>query len=180
MTDAVDDEVTLHPAGPELADQRRALVELWVAVTDAGGAVGFRPPVDEVTVGPTVDALLRQLDDTPDRAIVARAVDGAPVGLVVVVPGAAPRFAHRVTLRRLMVHPRLQGTGLGGRLLRAAHALAVAEFGADLVVVEVRDGLGLDGFYARHGYLEVGRIPGGLAFEDGDRVDELFLARTLP
>ncbi len=176
----MSDAIALAPAGAELAAQRSALIDLWVAVTNAGGAVGFRPPVDGPTVVPVVDELLRELAGTRTRAIVARDVRGAVVGLVLIAPGPPPRFAHRVTLRRMMVHPDLQGTGVGGRLLMAAHDLAVAEFEADLALVEVRDGLGLDGFYLRHGYREVGRIPGGLRFEDGDRVDELFLLRDLP
>lgn len=173
-------EVTLAPASAALAGQRDALIDLWVAVTEAGGAVGFRPPVDAVTVAPVVDELLRELAGSRSRAVTARDPAGVVVGLVVVVPGPPPRFAHRVTLRRLMVHPRWQGAAIGARLLAAAHDLAVDVFGTELAVVEVRDGLGLDAFYARHGYREVGRIPGGLAFEDGDRADELFLARALP
>jgi predicted N-acetyltransferase YhbS len=85
-----------------------------------------------------------------------------------------------VTLGSLQVHPGRQGTGLGRRLVAAAHDLAVAEFDAELALVQVRDGLGLDRFYARLGYVEVGRVPGGLAFEDGDRIDELTMVRRLP
>lgn len=170
---------TILPVGAELAAQRSALIALWVDVTEAGGAVGFRPPVDAAVVAPVVGGLLAELAAGPTRALVARDGEGRIEGLVAVTPGAAPRFAHRVTLRRMMVRPDRQGRGLGGRLVAAAHRLAVAEFAAELAVVEVRDGLGLDAFYARQGYREVGRIPGGLAFEDGDRVDELFLACEL-
>lgn len=173
-------DVTIHPEGAELAVRRRQLLQLWVAVTDAGGAVGFRPGVGLHDVAPVVDRLLHDLADGRARALVARSEEGEVVGLVTVVPGPAPRMAHRVALRRLLVDPQRHGEGLGRRLTEAAHALAVREFGAELVVVEVRDGLGLDRFYERLGYTEVGRIPGGLQFEDGDRVDELFMARRLP
>lgn len=180
MTRSVDGEVTLTTASAELAVQRGALIELWVAVTEGGGAVGFRPPVAAADVAPVVEGLLVELAQGVSRAITARDGDGRVVGLIVAVPGAAPRFAHRVTLRRLLVHPERQGRGLGARLLSAAHRMAVQEFGAELALVEVRDGLGLEAFYGRQGYREVGRIPGGLAFGDGDRVDELFLVRELP
>lgn len=167
------------PVGAELAVQRAALISLWVDVTESGGAVGFRPPVDAAAVAPAVGDLLAELAAGPTRALVARGEEGRIEGLVAVTPGVAPRFAHRVTLRRLMVHPARQGRGLGGRLVAAAHRLGVEEFGAELTLVEVREGLGLDAFYVRQGYREVGRIPGGLAF-GGDRVDELLLVRALP
>jgi predicted N-acetyltransferase YhbS len=172
--------VTIQPEGAELAARRRQLLELWVDVTEAGGAVGFRPGVGPAEVAPVVDRLLHDLAEGWTRALVARGTDGEVVGLVTIVRGLAPRMAHRVTLRRLLVDPDRQGEGLGRRLTEAAHALAVREFGADLSIVEVRDGLGLDRFYERLGYTEVGRIPDGLQFEDGDRVDELFMARRLP
>ena len=175
MSDAID----LQVAGAELAAQRRALVSLWVAVTEAGGAVGFRPPVDAATVTPAVEELLRELAAGTSAAIVARDGHGAIIGLVVVTPGRSPRRAHVVTLRRLMVHPHREGEGLGARLVGAAHRLAVDRYAAELALVEVRDGTGVERFYGRLGYRSIGTIPGGLAFEDGDRVDELLLLREL-
>lgn len=174
-------EITVGPAdAATLRADREALLALWIAVTDAGGAVGFRPPADAVAVGEVLDGLLATVDRGGAQAVVARDAGGAPVGLVVVHPGDGPRVAHRVTLRRLMVHPDRQRTGTGARLVSAAHDLAVRAFGAELAVVEVRGSLGLEPFYLGLGYTEVGRIPDGLAFDDGDRVDEVLLARRLP
>lgn len=174
-------DVTVAPAdAATLRTDREALLRVWIDVTDAGGAVGFRPPADPAAVAAVLDELLAAVDAGSARVVVARDAERVPVGLVAVHPGGGPRVAHRVTLRRLMVHPRWQGTGIGARLVTAAHDLAVRTGGAELAVVEVRGGLGLEAFYLGLGYAEVGRIPDGLAFEDGDRVDEVFLARRLP
>lgn len=51
---------------------RRQLVDCWVAVTNAGGAVGFPfPPVDEATVAPAADDLIARLDPDLRRLLVA-------------------------------------------------------------------------------------------------------------
>jgi hypothetical protein len=41
--------------------------------------------------------------------------------------------------------------------------------------VTVRGGQGIEGFYAGHGYTEVGRLPGALRVADGDDRDEIFM-----
>ncbi len=51
---------------------RRQLVDCWVTVTNAGGAVGFPfPPVDEATVAPAADDLIARLDPDLRRLLVA-------------------------------------------------------------------------------------------------------------
>lgn len=175
----MSDDVTFAPADASLAVRRPALLQLWADVTNAGGAVGLRPPADPASVAPLVDEMLAELAARVSGAVVARDTDGEIVGLVVVTPGPAPRRDHVARLRRLMVHPTRQGEGLGGELLAAGERLAATDLGAELALVEVRHGQGTERFYERLGYREVGRIPGGLAFEDGDRCDELLLVRSL-
>jgi predicted N-acetyltransferase YhbS len=168
--------------GPVAAEELDpvALQQLWFDVTEAGGAVGLRPPITLADTRPLVDELLLSAAEGRCELVAARATSTSSqhvVGLVAIERGRSARVAHRVLLRRLMVHPDLQGTGVGARLVLAAHELARVG-GGELVVAELRDGLGLEGFYTRLGYRECGRIPGALAFGD-DRLDEVLMVADL-
>ena len=153
------------------------LTALWIAVTDAGGSIGLSPPVTDAQARPLAVGLLDEVRDGQVTLLAAHQ-DERLVGLVSVYRPPSFRTGHRAYLRRLQVHPDQQGTGLGGRLVEAAHAHA-SQHGAELAIVEVRDGEGLDGFYHRYGYVEVGRIPDALAFEDGSRRDEVLMVADL-
>lgn len=153
------------------------LTALWIAVTDAGGSIGLTPPATDAAARPLAAALLDEVRDGEVTLLAAHRGERL-VGLVSIYQPPSVRTGHRAYLRRLQVHPDRQGTGLGGRLVEAAHADAEGR-GAELAIVEVRDGEGLDGFYRRYGYVEVGRIPDALAFEDGSRRDEVLMAADL-
>ena len=71
-----------------------------------------------------------------------------------------------------MVRPGSQGRGCGAALMREA-AVVASELGLAGLQASVRDGL--DGFYRRLGYREVGRVPGALRIAPGDDRDELFM-----
>ena len=79
-----------HPAGAafiQLTDpgqatpgMRQALVDCWVEVANAGGAVGFPfPPVGAEEVGTVADRLIADLDPGYNRIVVAEA-DGVLAG----------------------------------------------------------------------------------------------------
>jgi hypothetical protein len=93
---------------PLLTDELRAeIVALWVAVTNAGGAVGFVPPVTVDDVRPTADAAFAGVAAGLDRLVVG--VDGGRVVALLFV--ADNRFVlkdHWRVLKRVMVTPRGQ------------------------------------------------------------------------
>lgn len=164
--DAVDD--------PRLRDD---LLDLWVAVTDAGGSVGFAAPADRTAIAAALDAELALVRTGQHLLGVVR----DPSGLVAVgyLWGRAnPLFAHWRTVMRLMVHPDQQGEGIGGRLLDGLHDLARAD-GCEHVTLSIRGGEGLEAFYERHGYREVGRHPGAVRMPDGTDRDEIMFVRPL-
>ncbi|WP_432049805.1 N-acetyltransferase family protein [Verrucosispora sp. NA02020] len=159
---------------PELTpDLRTRIVALWVDVTNAGGAVGFVAPVTADHVRTIADPTLAGIADGPDRLLLG--YDGDR--LVAMAIFTDPRFhlkTHLRVLTRVMVHPDTQGRGLGEALMREAERVGRV-LGLAALHVTVRDGLGLDRFYRRLGYREVGRWPGALRVGPGDDRDEILM-----
>jgi hypothetical protein len=59
---------------------RQALIDCWIEVANAGGAVGFAfPPVDASQAGPVADRLIADLDPDYNRVLLAE-VDGVLAG----------------------------------------------------------------------------------------------------
>ncbi|WP_091115249.1 GNAT family N-acetyltransferase [Geodermatophilus dictyosporus] len=168
-------EVTAVDAvDPEL---RRRLLACWTDVTNAGGAVGFVPPVTADDVAPVLDALLERVRQGRERLVVLR-VDGEPAGWAVLSLSLSPLRRHWATVLRVQVHPSRQGRGLGRVLLSGVHDVARAQ-GLEMLHLTVRSGYGLERFYAGLGYREFGRMPGAIRVAPGDDREEVHLVVTL-
>ena len=158
------------PLTPELREQ---LLDLWVRVTNAGGAVGFVPPLTGAVVRPTAEEAFERVDAGEDHALVG--FDGGrPVVLLFLAGNHHALKAHWRTIKRVMVDPAAQGRRFGSALMREAERVARAE-GLSALHVTVRGGTGVDRFYAGLGYKEVGRIPGALRVGEGDVRDEILM-----
>lgn len=159
-----------------LVDQ---LVSVWVAVTEAGGAVGFTPPVTAEEVRrDAADPHLAEVAAGRQDLVVAvedRAVVG--FGFLATVGGPAVK-SHLGVIARLQRHPAVRGQGVGARVLAELEACA-RERGLSVVTLTVRGGTGVERFYLAHGYRLDGRLPDRLLL-DGRLVDELHLSRRLP
>lgn len=165
-------------AVPAVDDRLRAeLLACWVDVTNAGGAVGFVPPVTADDVAPVLDRLLEGVASGRDVLCVLT-VDGATAGFAALVGSTSPLRRHWATVLRVQVHPSRQGSGLGRRLMEGVHRIA-AERGVEFLSLTARGGTGVDGFYRGLGYTEVGRIPGAVRVAPGDDRDEILLHRAL-
>ncbi|WP_406066955.1 GNAT family N-acetyltransferase [Micromonospora sp. NBC_01638] len=159
---------------PDLTPQLRAeIVDLWVDVSNADGAVGFVPPVAADDVHVIADPAFAGIADGPDRLLVGYSGDRL-VALLIFSDNRFPLTAHWCVLKRVMVHPDTQGTGYGSALMGEAARLG-REFGHEALHITVRDGLGLDKFYGRLGYREIGRLPGALRVAPGDDRDEILM-----
>jgi GNAT superfamily N-acetyltransferase len=152
---------------------REQIIELWTEVTNAGGAIGFVPPVTTADVRPVAEAAFAGVAEGLDRLLIG-VDDGRLAGLLFVVDHRFGLKAHWRVLKRVMVVPDSQGRGYGAALLREATAIG-RKLGLSGLQVTVRDGHGLDGFYRGLGYREVGRIPGALRVAPGDDRDELLM-----
>jgi GNAT superfamily N-acetyltransferase len=166
-----------HPSDAEPAT-REEMTECWIAVTNAGGAAGFPfPPVDASHVAPAVDALAARLDPARTRILLAR-VNGALAGWVVLNRNLRPLVAHWGTVNHLQTQPAYRGQGIGSALMHRLRHVARDEMGLEQLHLEARSGMGLEDFYTRLGWKEIGRWPGALRLAPDDTRDEILMILT--
>ncbi|MET9399056.1 GNAT family N-acetyltransferase [Kitasatospora sp. NPDC002965] len=153
---------------------RGEITRLWTEASNAGGAVGFVPPVTEDEVWVTAEKQFAGIAPAgPDRLLVAReAGTGRLAGLLVFESMRFELMEHWRVLSRVMVHPELQGRGYGAVLMAEAERIA-REWGLAGLRLHLRGGLGLESFYGRSGYTEAGRVPGAVRIAPGDDRDEV-------
>ncbi|MEU9159182.1 GNAT family N-acetyltransferase [Streptomyces sp. NPDC048424] len=168
---------TLDPVvDPSLRD---GILGLWADVSNAGGAVGFVPPVTFDDIRPALDKHFVGVADGSCRLLVGHDEDGS-----VAATAFLTRNAHRLQLHWLwaytvMVHPRHQGKGYGRELMAATEAAARSLGGVDAIRLTCRGGHGLEHFYAACGYKEVGRVPGAVRVAPGDDRDDITMLLPL-
>ncbi|MER6128935.1 GNAT family N-acetyltransferase [Streptomyces sp. NPDC001795] len=167
----------LDPAvSPALRDD---VLTLWADVSNAGGSVGFVPPVTEDHIRPELVRHLVAMAEGRTRLLVGRDGTGAVAATAFITYNTHRLMRHWVWLYTVMVHPRHQGKGYGRDLLEAA-ADAVRGFeGIEAIRLTCRGGLGLERFYGSCGYKEVGRIPGAIRVAPGDDRDDIIMLLPL-
>ncbi|MFI6603937.1 GNAT family N-acetyltransferase [Nonomuraea sp. NPDC050536] len=158
---------------------RREMVECWVAVSNAGGAAGFPfPPVSFDQVAVVADQVIAGLAPQLSRLLVARA-DGTLAGWLNVRRDANPLIAHWGTVHHVQTHTGFRGRGIGAALMHELHRLAREEMGLEQLHLAARGGVGLEDFYGRLGWKEIGRWPGALRLAPGDDRDEILMVLEL-
>lgn len=168
---------TLDPAvTPALRD---GVLDLWTDVSNAGGAVGFVPPVAREAVRPSLLQHLTAMADGRTRLLVGHDEAGEVAATAFFTFNTHRLMTHWAWLYTLMVHPRHQGKGYGRDLLTAAEQAARTFDGIEAVRLTCRGGLGLERFYGSCGYKEVGRIPGAIRVEPGDDRDDVIMLLPL-
>ena len=160
----------LETASPKL---REDLLETWISVTNAGGSVGFTPPADRTAVAAALDATLERVAADRDALGILQR-DETTVGMGLLVDTGSAIQRHWRTLLRVMVRPELQGIGAGRLLVEGLHQMA-RDRGLEQLQLTVRGGEGLERFYARFGYVVVGRHPGAIRVARGDDRDEVMM-----
>ena len=156
---------------------RAELLACWTDVSNAGGAVGFVPPVTPDDVVPLLDRLLEGVHSGRD-VLALLTVDGVTAGFASVVGSLSPLRRHWGTVLRVQVHPSRQGQGLGRVLMEGVHDIARSR-GWEFIHLTAREGAGVDAFYRRLGYEEFGRLPGAIRVAPGDDRAEIVMACRL-
>ncbi|MFF3763927.1 GNAT family N-acetyltransferase [Streptomyces sp. NPDC001922] len=165
--------VSPHDLDPWL---RQALLDCWVDVTNAGGAAGFPfPPIDTHHAAPALDTLVAGLSADTSRLLVAWA-EGEPVGWLTIRRDTFRLTAHWGTVHHVQTHPAVRGRGIGAALMEEARRVARDEMGLEQLHLAARGGAGLETFYGRLGWKEIGRWPGALRLSPGDDRDEVLMA----
>ncbi|MFI9047068.1 GNAT family N-acetyltransferase [Streptomyces sp. NPDC053427] len=164
---------------PEL---RRELTNCWVTVSNAGGAVipaDFPlPPVSTRDVAPVVDQLVHGLDPQRRRLLVAT-VESALAGWLFLRRDEHPLVAHCGVVNHVQTHTRFRRLGIGAALMHRVRGIARDEMGLERLGLSARAGLGLEEFYRKLGWVEVGRWPGALRVAPGDDRDDILMSLTL-
>ncbi|MCX5304425.1 GNAT family N-acetyltransferase [Streptomyces sp. NBC_00160] len=168
---------TLDPAvDPSLRD---GILALWADVSNAGGAVGFVPPVGLDDIRPALDEHLAGVARGGCRLLVAHDEGGEVAATAFLTHNTHRLQLHWVWAYTVMVHPRLQGKGYGRELMAATEAAARSIGNIDAIRLTCRGGHGLERFYASCGYKEVGRVPGGIRVAPGDDRDDVTMLLPL-
>ncbi len=157
---------------------RQELIDCWITVSNAGGAVGFPfPPVDATDVAPAADRLIDGLNPGRSRLLIARTGDTL-AGWVHLQRNPYPLIAHWGTISHLQTLPACRGQGIGGALMAHARQVGRAEMGLEQLRLAARGGTGLEHFYGRLGWTVIGRWPGALRLAPGDDRDEMLMILT--
>ncbi|MEW2397396.1 GNAT family N-acetyltransferase [Streptomyces sp. NPDC046862] len=160
-------------------DLRDGVLTLWADVSNAGGAVGFVPPVTPEAIRPELVKHLAAMAEERARLLVGRDEAGEIAATAFFTFNTHRLMTHWVWLYTVMVHPRHQGKGYGRDLLAAAEEAARGFDGIDAIRLTCRGGLGLERFYGSCGYKEVGRVPGAIRVAPGDDRDDVFMLLSL-
>jgi GNAT superfamily N-acetyltransferase len=176
---ACADLIQITDPGQVTPRVRQALIDCWIEVANAGGAVGFPfPPVDVRHVGPVADRLIADLDLDYNRVLIAE-VDGVLAGWLNLSRHRDPVVPHWGTVKRVQTRLGFRGRGIGIALMGEVRRIARDELRLEQLRLEARGGVGLEGFYGRLGWREIGRWPGALRFPSGDRDEVLMLLAPL-
>lgn len=168
---------TLDPAvDPALRD---GILRLWADVTNAGGAVGFVPPVTPDDIRPELVRQLAALAEGRARLLVGHDTDGRVAATAFLTFNSHRLMTHWIWLYTVMVHPDQQGRGAGRGLMAAAAEAARGFGGVEAIRLGCRGGLGLERFYASCGYQEVGRVPDAIRVGDGEYRDDITMLLSL-
>jgi GNAT superfamily N-acetyltransferase len=161
-----------HEVTPEL---RRELIDCWIAVTNVGGAAGFPfPPVDDHDVEPVADKVVGRLNPQQSRLLIAK-VGGILVGWVILNRDPYRLVGHWGTVHHLQTHPDWRGRGIGVALMLRLRTIARDELELEQLHLAARGGEGLEDFYGRLGWREIGRWPGAFRLAADDTRDEVLM-----
>jgi dUTP pyrophosphatase len=163
---------------PELTPTLRSrLIELWTAVANAGGAVGFVAPTSVAEVAPVAHGAFDRIADGRDDLVVG--FDGErPVALGFLERNGTRLQGHLAVVRRLQRAPTHAGRGIGAAVLARLEAVA-RDRGVRVLTLSVRGGTGRERFYLARGYRVDALLPERLQLDDGRLVDELRLSKRL-
>jgi GNAT superfamily N-acetyltransferase len=154
---------------------RDGMIKCWTEVTNGSGAAGFPfPPVHKNDVAPVLDALFSRLH--PDRERLLVALSGAALsGWVALSRDPNPLIANWGSVQHLQTLPSHRKRGVASALMNDLHRIARDEMHLEQLHLAARGGMGLENFYARLGWREIGRWPKAFRPALGETQDEVLM-----
>ena len=149
-----------------------SLRRCWLDVSNSRGAVGFPfVPVSDEAMNEAMRRLIDDVDSGSVLLFVAENEDGL-VGWVSLRLNQSALTRHWATVERLQSRPEHRNDGVAKNLMSAVvdHA---ATIGLEQLRLVVRGGEGLESFYSRLGWTEIGRHRAALRMAEGDDRDEV-------
>lgn len=101
-----------------------------------------------------------------------------PVGIMGLMRQQSSKMAHRATIIMVYLRASERGSGAALALLEALLDQARQMGIRQIELAVTAENPAAERFYARHGFKEIGRIPGGFMHE-GREIDEILMARRL-
>ena len=152
---------------------------LWADVVNDDGAVGFVPPVTPEDTRSEVIKHFAAVSEGRTRQLVGRDESGEVKATVYITFNGHRLMRHWVWLYTVMVHPDLQGRGVGRELMGAAEEAVRGFDGIRGIRLTCRSGLGNERFYEACGYQEVGRVPDAIKVGEDEFRDDVTMWLTL-
>lgn len=157
---------------------QQQLLECWRDVSNAGGAVGFPfPPVTDEQVRSSLECMVRSLDEPANRLLLAT-VNDQLAGWLFLAGNSNELTAHWARVLRVQTALGFRKRGVGRALMTEVARSAAEDLSLDQLHLELRSGMGLEGFYKSCGWQEIGRWPAALRWPGGDR-DEVLMVLPL-
>lgn len=151
------------------------LAEVLVDCVAGGASVGFLAPLaPEEAVG----WWRATLGSAGLRTWIAADEAGSVVGSVMLSLESRPNGHHRAEVRKLLVHRRARGRGLGTALMQRAEQDALA-LGRTLLLLDTETGSAAETLYLRSGWAPFGSVTGHAFRPDGTLGDTTFMVKHL-
>jgi acetyltransferase len=153
------------------------LVALLQDVVNAGGTIGFMPPVSNEEAHAYWQDVIQALSGPLRVLVVAR--DGeAVLGSVQLELCGRSNGLHRAEVMKVMVHSQHRKKGIGAQLMQAIETQAKLE-GRSTLVLDTREGDDGVRLYGREGYVAAGVIPEFARSADGSLHATVFMYKLL-
>lgn len=168
--------VTIEVVGAELpTDVLTDLGDMLMDSVLGGASIGWiaPPSISEATAWWTHHIA------TPGIVVwIARDKSGAVVGSVSLLPASKLNSQHRAEVMKLMVHRRVRGRGISGKLMAALETYAV-EHARTLLVLDTETGSLAEKLYQKWGWTTFGIVDDYVTNEQGRYLPCSFMLKRL-
>jgi GNAT superfamily N-acetyltransferase len=166
MMENVSDELAVRKlTADEVREHIVQLSDILVDCVAGGASVSFMPPMNQEKA----DQFWRQVADRVDSGlgvVLVAELSGVAVGTVQLVLAVPENQPHRADVAKMLVHRRARRRGIGGALLKAVEAEALAQ-GKTLLVLDAVTGGDGERLYLSNNWSVVGSIPNYALYPDG-------------